>query len=110
MSHPHATLKPYNTAHLLNSLNILHDNVFQPEQRGPGDPEQKMYVPIWDVSFHCAAQVCNWFHDHDRFTMIHLPPYSPFLKIFSAWQWKVYDHKPHEHMALLQAMEEACGV
>ena len=56
--HRHATLGPYNTAHLLHFLNILHDNLFQPEQRGPGDPEEQMYVLIWDnVCFHRAALV-----------------------------------------------------
>jgi hypothetical protein len=37
--HCHARLGRYNTAHLLNSLNTLHCNLFQPEQRGLGDPE-----------------------------------------------------------------------
>lgn len=88
--HCHATLGPYNTAHLLNFLNTLHDNLFQPEQRGPGDPEQQMYVLIWDnMSFYWAAQVHNCFHDHPRFTILYLPPYSPFLnpieELFSAW-------------------------
>ena len=30
-------------------------------------------------------------------------------EVFSAWWWKVYDCKHHERMAVLQAMEEACG-
>ena len=71
------------------------------------------HILIWDnVSFHRSAQVRNWFHDHARFTILYLPPYYPFLnpveKLFSAWRGKVYDCKPHERMALLQAMEDAC--
>ena len=75
-----ATLGPYNTAHLLHFLNTLHENLFQPEQRRPGDPEQLMYVLIWDnMSIHRAAQVHNQFHDHPRFIILYLQPYSPFL-------------------------------
>ena len=66
---------PYNRAYLFNFLNTLHDNLFQPEQRGPGDPEQEMYGLIWDnVSFYRAAQVRNWLHDHPRFTILYRPP------------------------------------
>ncbi|XP_041931271.1 uncharacterized protein LOC121694936 [Alosa sapidissima] len=76
--------------------------------------EQTSYVIIWDnVSFHRAALVRNWFTDHPLFTVVYLPPYSPFLnpieEFFSAWRWKVYDRHPHQRIALLQAMEEACG-
>lgn len=93
--HCQSTLGPYNTAHLLHFLNTLNYNIFQPEQRGPGDPEQQMYVLIWDnVSFHRAAQVRNMFHDHPRFTILYLPPYSPFLNpievFFLLWQWNVW--------------------
>ncbi|KAI2665257.1 Insertion element IS630 uncharacterized 39 kDa protein [Labeo rohita] len=106
--HHHATIGPYNTAHIIAFLDTLHDMLTV--QR----PEHTRYVIIWDnVSFHRAALVRNWFTDHPSFTALNLPPYSPFLnpieEFFSAWRWKVYDRHPHQQVALLQAMEEACG-
>ncbi|XP_019204884.1 uncharacterized protein LOC109196108 [Oreochromis niloticus] len=106
--HHHATIGPYNTAHIIAFLDTLHDMLTV--QR----PEQTRYVIIWDnVGFHRAALVRNWFTDHPSFTVLILPPYSPFLnpieEFFSAWCWKVYDHHPHQQVALLQAVEEACG-
>ncbi|XP_034152906.1 uncharacterized protein LOC114840851 [Esox lucius] len=106
--HHHATLGPYNTAHLLAFLDALHAVVTQDR---PGQP---MFVVIWDnVSFHRAALVRDWFANHDHFMVLHLPPYSPFLnpieEFFSAWRWKVYDRLPHVRVPLLRAMEEACG-
>ncbi|KAK0153450.1 hypothetical protein N1851_004864 [Merluccius polli] len=106
--HHHATTGPYNSAHMIAFLDTLHDILTV--QR----PEQTRYVVIWDnVSFHRAALVRNWFTDHPLFMALNLPPYSPFLnpieEFFSAWRWKVHDRHPHQHAALLQAMEEACG-
>lgn len=106
--HHHATIGPYNTAHIIAFLDTLHDMLTV--QR----PEHTRYVIIWDnVSFHRAALVRNWFTDHPSFMALNLPPYSPFLnpieEFFSAWRWKVYDRHPHQQVALLQAMEEACG-
>ncbi|KAL3970331.1 TELO2-interacting protein 1 [Sarotherodon galilaeus] len=106
--HHHATIGPYNTAHIIAFLDTLHDMLTV--QR----PEQTRYVIVWDnVSFHRAALVRNWFTDHPSFMAFNLPPYSPFLnpieEFFSAWRWKVYDRHPHQQVALLQAMEEACG-
>ncbi|KAK0140191.1 hypothetical protein N1851_022889 [Merluccius polli] len=106
--HHHATIGPYNSAHMIAFLDTLHDILTV--QR----PEQTRYVIIWDnVSFHRAALVRNWFTDHPLFMALNLPPYSPFLnpieEFFSAWRWKVHDRHPHQHAALLQAMEEACG-
>ena len=62
----------------------------------------------WDnVSFHWAALVQNWFTNNPHFSVLYLSPYSPFLNLiegfFSAWRWKVYDHNPHERVALLIA-------
>ncbi len=107
--HHHATLGPYNTAHIITFLDTLHDMLTNVQR-----PEQTRYVIIWDnVSFHRAALVRNWFTDHPLFTVLNLPPYSLFLnpieEFFSAWRWKVYDRHPHQRIALLQAMEEACG-
>ncbi|XP_006800340.2 uncharacterized protein LOC102791730 [Neolamprologus brichardi] len=106
--HHHATLGPYNTAHIITFLDTF--DMLTNVQR----PEQTRYVIIWDnVSFHRSASVRNWFTDHPLFTVLNLPPYSPFLnpieEFFSAWRWKVYDRHPHQRIALLQAMEEACG-
>lgn len=110
--HHHSTLGPYNTAHLITFLDTLH-NILTPAEQMDG-PEQPRYVVIWDnVSVHRAALVHNWFIHHPRFSVLNLPPYSPFLnpieEFFSAWRWKVYERKPHERIPLLQAMEEACG-
>ncbi|RXN10951.1 hypothetical protein ROHU_010722 [Labeo rohita] len=47
-----------------------------------------------------------------RIMMQFLPAYSPFLnpieEFFSAWRWKVYDHRPYEQMPLLEAMNAGC--
>ncbi|XP_053371948.1 uncharacterized protein LOC128545563 isoform X2 [Clarias gariepinus] len=106
--HHHAILGPYNTAHIITFLDTLYHTLTNVQRA-----EQMRYVIIWDnVSFHRAALVRNWFTDHQLFTVLNLPPYSPFLnpieEFFSAWRWKVYDRHPHQRMALLQAMEEAC--
>ena len=56
--------------------------------------------------------VQNWFQQHPHFTVLYLPPYSPFLnpieEFFSAWRWKVYDLRLQAEVPLIQAMEEAC--
>ena len=89
----HATLGPYNTAHMITFPNTLHNAVAQ------DGAEQPRFVVIWDnVSFHRAALVRDWFTNHNTFTVLYLPPYSPFLnpieELFSAWRWKVYG-QPH---------------
>ncbi|KAI2645112.1 Translation initiation factor IF-2 [Labeo rohita] len=93
--HHHATLGPYNTAHIITFLDTLHDMLTNVQR-----PEQTRYVIIWDNITHSSLYSTS-------------PPYSPFLnpieEFFSAWRWKVYDRHPHQRMALLQAMEEACG-
>ncbi|RXN15293.1 membrane-bound immunoglobulin [Labeo rohita] len=44
--HHHATLGPYNTAHLITFLEILHNTLIPPDQID--GPEQLRYVVIWD--------------------------------------------------------------
>ncbi|XP_053088343.1 uncharacterized protein LOC128318005 [Pangasianodon hypophthalmus] len=111
--HHHATLGPYNTAHIITFLDTLHNILIPNDQRNW--PEQSRVVVIWDnVRFHQTALVCNWFTAHPQILMLNLPPYSPFLNpveefFFSVGCWKVYDRQPHQHIPLLQAMEEACG-
>ncbi len=105
--HHHATLGPYNTGQIIAFLDALHAVV---QDR----PQQPRFIVIWDnVSFHRAPLVRDWFNSHNHFTLLYLPPYSPFLnaieEFFSAWRWKVYDQQPHVRMTLLQVMEEACG-
>ncbi|XP_063077060.1 uncharacterized protein LOC134467064 [Engraulis encrasicolus] len=80
--HHHATLGPYNTnlmIRFLNQLNTILTVTMQPD---------------------CVR-------------ILNLPPYSPFLnaieEFFSAWRWRFYERNPQQRMALLQAMEEACG-
>ncbi|XP_060762799.1 uncharacterized protein LOC132872186 [Neoarius graeffei] len=108
--HHHATLGPYNTGHILTFLDNIHD-ILAPKEE---NPEQARFVVIWDnVSFHRSQLVQNWFVNHPHFSVVNLPPYSPFLnpieEFFSTWRWKVYDHRPYARLTLLQAMEEACG-
>ncbi|KAF0039328.1 hypothetical protein F2P81_007563 [Scophthalmus maximus] len=107
--HHHATLGPYNTAHLITFLDTRHNTLIPPDQID--GPEQLRYVVIWDnVSFHRAALVET---AHPCFLVVYLPPNSPFLnpieEFFSALRWKVYDRNPQMRIPLLQAMEDACG-
>ncbi|KAL7868696.1 hypothetical protein SRHO_G00100800 [Serrasalmus rhombeus] len=95
---------------LVSFLDELKNLLNLPQEE---EPEQPSYVVIWDnVRFHRAALVNDWFTNNPQFVVLHLPPYSPFLnpieEFFSAWRWKVYERRPHERVALLQAMEEAC--
>ncbi|XP_015807069.2 insertion element IS630 uncharacterized 39 kDa protein-like [Nothobranchius furzeri] len=110
--HHHATLGPYNSAHLITFLDTLHNTLIPPDQ--VDGPEQPRYVVIRDnASFHQAAVVRKWLTGHPRFLVVYLPPYSPFLnpieEFFSAWRRKVYDRQPQTRIPLLQAMEDACG-
>ncbi|XP_041947824.1 uncharacterized protein LOC121708924 [Alosa sapidissima] len=108
--HHHATLGPYNTAHIITFLDAIH-RILVPGQQ---NQDQQRFVVIWDnVSFHRAHLVQNWFVTHPHFSVLYLPPYSPFLnpieEFFSTWRWRVYDRRPYARIPLLQAMEEACG-
>ena len=107
--HHHATLGPYNTAHLITFLGTLHNTLMPPDQ--VDDPEQLRYIVIWDsISFHWAALVLSWFTAHPLFLVVSLPPYSSFLnpikkkEFFSACRWKVFDRNPQTCIPLLQAM------
>lgn len=44
--------------------------------------------------------------------MVFLPPYSPFLnpieEYFSAWRWRVYEHRAQDQRSLLHALDAAC--
>ncbi|XP_036933440.1 insertion element IS630 uncharacterized 39 kDa protein-like [Acanthopagrus latus] len=102
----HASMGPYNTAHILTFLDQLH-NILTVNQI-----QQMQYIVIWDnVSFHCSAQVHNWFQQNPQFSVLYLPPYSPFLnpieEFFSTWRWKVYDLQPQAQVPLIEATEEA---
>ena len=103
--HRHANMGPYKTPHILAFLDRLYNLTI--------NNIQIQYIVTWDnVSFHRSALVQNWFTQHPNFTVLFLPPYSPFLnpieEFFSAWRWKVYDLHPLARVALVQAMEEAC--
>ena len=82
--HHHATLGPYNTAHLIRFLDTLHNTLIPPDQID--GPEQLRYVVIWDnVSFHRAALVRNWFTAHPCFLVVyllHILHSSILLRIF----------------------------
>ncbi len=49
---------------------------------------------------------------HPRMMSLLVAPYSPFLnpieEFFSAWRWKVFDHRPQDQMSLLDAMDATC--
>ncbi|XP_062413404.1 uncharacterized protein LOC134104102 [Pungitius pungitius] len=105
--HRHAHMGPYNTALILAFLDQLH-NITALNQI-----DRMQYIVVWDnVSFHRSALVQNWFQQHPQFTVLYLPPYSPFLnpieEFFSAWRWKVYDLRLQAEVPLIQAMEDAC--
>ncbi len=71
--HHHATLVPYNTEQIIAFLDAIHAVV---QDR----PQQPRFVVIWDnVGFHRAALVRDWFNNHNHFTLLYLPLYSPFL-------------------------------
>ncbi|KAK0153557.1 hypothetical protein N1851_004664 [Merluccius polli] len=104
--HRHANMGPYKTPHILTFLDRVYNLTIINNM-------QIQYVVIWDnVSFHRSGLVQNYFTQHPHFTVLFLPPYSPFLnpieEFFSAWRWKVYDLHPLARVALIQAMEEAC--
>ncbi|XP_051570452.1 uncharacterized protein LOC127450403 isoform X1 [Myxocyprinus asiaticus] len=104
---------PYNTQRLLKFLETLYKDLIPENERGLVRNDLPMYVIVWDnVSFHHSNTVREWFVAHPRFLMEFLPPYSPFLypteEFFSAWRWKVYDHRPHDQLSLLGAMDAGC--
>ncbi|KAL0147626.1 hypothetical protein M9458_057068 [Cirrhinus mrigala] len=104
--HRHAHMGPYNTALILTFLDQLH-NIAAANQI-----DHMQYIVVWDnVSFHRSALVQNWFQQHPHFTVLYLPPYSPFLnpieEFFAAWRWNVYDLRLQAEVPLIQAMEEA---
>ena len=74
--HHHATLTSCNSAHIITFLDAQHNTVVQ------DGPQQPRFVVIWDnVSFQWAALVRDWFTNHNNFTVVYLPPYSPFLNL-----------------------------
>ncbi|XP_031164929.2 uncharacterized protein LOC116056748 [Sander lucioperca] len=107
------TIGPYNTERLITFLDSLKEILIPPEERGLLRPGMTLYVIIWDnVAFHHSRLVNEWFAAQPRIMMHFLPAYSPFLnpieEFFSAWRWKVYDHRPYEQMPLLEAMNAGC--
>lgn len=72
-------------------------------------------LSIWDnVSFHHSPCIREWFEAQPHVNMEFLPSYSPFLNLreefLFSWRWKVFDHQPYQHMALLDLMNAACEV
>lgn len=107
------TIGPYYTERLITFLDALKEILIPPEERGLLRPGMSLYVIIWDnVAFHHSRLVNEWFAAQPRIMMQFLPAYSPFLnpieEFFSAWRWKVYDHRPYEQMPLLKAMNAGC--
>ncbi|XP_018949691.2 uncharacterized protein LOC109078969 [Cyprinus carpio] len=107
------TIGPYNTERLITFLDALKELLIPPEERGLLRPGMTLYVIIWDnVPFHHSRLVNEWFAAQPRIMIQFLPANSPFLnpieEFFSAWRWKVYDHRPYEQMPLLEAMNAGC--
>ncbi|XP_043091924.1 uncharacterized protein LOC122342172 [Puntigrus tetrazona] len=104
---------PFNTERLLLFLEDLHQQLVPAAEREQVGGNMRTFVIVWDnVAFHHSHAITNWFAAHLRMISLFLPPYSPFLnpieEFFSAWRWKVYDHRPHDQMSLLDAMEAGC--
>ncbi len=103
---------PYNTDRLLLFLEDLHERLVPEVERGQlGD--LSIYVITWNnVASHHSRAVTAWFDAHPRMMSLFVAPYSPFLnpieEFFSAWRWKVFDHRPQDQMSLLDAMDAAC--
>ncbi|XP_052395108.1 uncharacterized protein LOC127943019 [Carassius gibelio] len=107
------TIGPYNTERLITFLDALKEFLIPPEERGLLRPGMTLYVIIWDnVAFHHSCLVNEWFAAQPRIMIQFLPAYFPFLnpieEFFTAWRWKVYDHRPYEQMPLLEAMNAGC--
>ncbi len=91
---------PYNTDCLLLFLEHLHERLVPEVERGQvGD--LLIYVITWDnVAFHHSCAVTAWFDAYPRMMSLFVAPYSPFLNLieefFSAWKWKVFDHRPQD--------------
>ena len=105
-----AGIGPYNTERLIAFIDELYERLTAREVDRQNLPT---YVIVWDnVAFHHSRQVTGWFAAHPRMMSLFLPPYSPFLnpieELFSAWRWKVYDHRPQDQMSLLEAMAAGC--
>ena len=63
---------------------------------------------IWDdVAFHHSRLVTEWFPVMMQFLKAYSSFLNPTEQLFSAWRWKVYDHRPHEQMPFLNAMTAA---
>ncbi|XP_039598918.1 uncharacterized protein LOC120521189 [Polypterus senegalus] len=104
---------PYNTDRRLLFLEDLHERLVPEVERGQVGDHLPIYVITWDyVAFHHSRAVTAWFNAHPRMMSHFLAPYSPFLnpieEFFSARKWKVFDHRPHDQMSLLDAMDAAC--
>ncbi|KAK0131197.1 hypothetical protein N1851_034102 [Merluccius polli] len=106
------TVGPYNTERLITFLDALRHRLIPPQEGGLLRPGMPLFVIIWDnVAFHHSRLVNEWFAAQPRMMMQFLPAYSPFLnaieEFFSAWRWKVYNHRPYDQMPLIDAMTAA---
>ena len=107
------SLGPYNTQKLLVFLDRLHSDLIPLHEGDLVGPHLPTFVIVWDnVSFHRGPLIRAWFTAHPRMLMVLLSPYSPFLnpieEFFSAWRWRVYEHRALNQRSLLQAMDAAC--
>ncbi|KAJ8351661.1 hypothetical protein SKAU_G00231370 [Synaphobranchus kaupii] len=99
---PHIpTIGPYNSACLITFLDALYDRRLPPQERDLVAPDLPIFVVAWDnVAFHHSTLVREWFAAWSHIIMEFLLPYSPILnpieEFFSAWRWKVYDHRPYD--------------
>lgn len=100
---------------LVTFLDALNERLVPPEEGGLLRPGMTLYVVIWyNVAFRRCRLVNEWFAAQPCMMMQFLPAYSPFLnpieEFFSAWRWKVYHHRPYDHMSLLEAMNGCLAI
>ena len=100
-----SSLGPYYTQKLLVFLDRLHSDLIPLHERGLVGPHLPTFVIVWDnVSFHRGLLIRAWFFAHPRMLMVLSSPYSPFLnpieEFFSAWRWRVYEHRAQNQRSL----------
>ena len=81
------------------------------QRRARARVTDEIRATIIDHVINHSRAVTAWFDAHPRTMSLFLAPYSPLLnpieELFSAWRWKVLDHRPHHQMSLLDAMDAA---
>lgn len=78
-----------------------------------GKEDNFMFRPCYAYSpeaVNLFNPLAEWFNEQCKQEWradTYSPFFNPIEEFSSAWHWKVYEHKPHESIPLLQALEEA---